>query len=387
VVVVVCDDLGWGDLGLYARSPIRTPRLDGLAADGTVFTAMYSGGPTCTPARAALLTGRAARRTGAGSVVFPGDEGGLDLQEQTLAHHLDGLGYTSHCIGKWHLGPVGTRGPRRFGFTSYLGLPYSNDMPPLRLYEDERVVEEATDVSALTELYTRRAEQILASAAGDEPVFLYLAHTMPHHPVSPGRAHVGRSAAGLYGDAVEELDDSTGRLLAACARRTRDTIVVFTSDHGPWWNGSTGGLRDRKFSTFDGGVRVPFIARWPGRSEQTPRCEEPRATVDLLPTLLAHLQAPSSVRPVDGRDLFADEPERAIPLFDGGGHLNALRAGRWKLHRRRHGWRGEAFEQLALPQLFDLSSDPAESYDVADRHPEVLQRMLRLLEEADARCR
>jgi uncharacterized sulfatase len=387
VVVVICDDLGWGDLPIYAPSPIRTPHLDSLAEKGTVFTAMYSGGPTCTPARAALLTGRAARRTGAGTVVFPGDDAGLDLHEQTLGGHLTSLGYASHCVGKWHLGPVETRGPRRFGFASYLGLPYSNDMEPLRLYEDDRVVEDPTDVSALTELYTCRAERVLAEAAGDQPVFLYLAHTMPHHPVSPGAAHLGRSAAGKYGDAVEEIDDSLGRVMAAVEQRRRDTVVVFTSDHGPWWNGCTGGLRDRKFSTYEGGVRVPFVTHWPGCSKPSSRCDQPRATVDVLPTLLAQLDAPASTRPVDGRNLFADEPEREIPLFDGGGQLNAVRAGRWKLHRRRHGWRGEVHEQLALPQLFDLTADPCESYDVADRHPQVVARLLRSLEAADARCR
>ena len=186
---------------------------------------------------------------------------------------------------------------------------------------------------------------------------------------------------------MEEIDDSLGRLLAAVDQRKRDTVVVFTSDHGPWWNGSTGGLRDRKFSTYEGGVRVPFVTRWPGRSKPSSRSDEPRATVDVLPTLLADLGAPAPTRPVDGRNLFADDPEREIPLFDGGAQLNALRAGRWKLHRRRHGWRGEAHEQLALPQLFDLTADPSESYDVADRHPQVVERLRRALEAADAHCR
>jgi arylsulfatase A-like enzyme len=380
IVVVICDDIGYGDLGCYGSTSIATPRIDEIAARGTRYMHQYSGGPTCTPSRAALLTGRHAPRTGATAVLFPGGEPGLHEAESTIADHLRAGGYVTSAIGKWHVGQMPERGPLAFGFDRYFGLPFSNDMDPLAMYRDEQVVEAQTEPSLLTSRYVKEALSVIQETRDDSPLFLYLAFNMPHYPVAPHPDWEGRSQAGPYGDVCEEIDDGVGRVWDAMSNRGRPFVFVFTSDHGPWFEGSTGGLRGRKFETWEGGVRVPLIVSGTHLRVDEPVVELPTASVDVLPTLLrAAGVVPLLSRPLDGIDLGMSASaehasERPIWFFDGN-QLNAVRAGRWKLHRRRQTWGADRHAQWSLPQLFDLDADPAETYDLARVHLDVVDRL------------
>jgi arylsulfatase A len=387
VVIIICDDLGYGDLGCYGGTVIRTPRLDALAASGARFTSMYSGGPTCTPARAALLTGRVAVRTGASQVNFPGDGLGLHHTEQTIASYLSRLGYRTAAFGKWHVGGMPGRGPLRFGFDYYFGLPYSNDTPPIKLYENETVVEEPAEISSLTRRYAEAATRFIEDVPDGEPFFVYVANAMPHYVVAPEEPFTGRSAAGPYGDVVEAIDHYAGELYDAVRRKgvADNTIFIFTSDHGPWFEGSTGGLRGRKFDTWEGGVRVPFILTWPDQVPAGTEVSTAAATIDVLPTLCAvtGLDAEPGT-PFDGQDIrpqLSGGPGDHGPIwyFDAN-QLNGVRRGRWKLHRRRHSWGDYPFADWSLPELFDLERDPLESYDLSARHPDIVAELLALME-------
>lgn len=385
VVIVICDDLGMLDLGCYGGRLIRTPHLDRFAAGGVRFDKMYSGGPTCTPARAALLTGRVAPRVGAAAPLFPDERGGLLKSERTLAGILAEEGYATACIGKWHLGDMPGNGPREHGFQSYFGMPYSNDMVPLRVFEDRDMVDADPDVSRLTGEYTRRAVRFIEERPAGEPYFLYFAHTMPHQPLCPSAAFRGRSRAGIYGDVVEEIDDSFGAVLATIAARgdVDDTVIMFTSDHGPWFEGAPAPARGRKFETWDGGVLVPCLMSWPGFARPGSVVAGAAASLDFVPTLAARMGLSLPVA-FDGADLepllsgAAGALDRPIWFFDGA-ELNAVRVGPWKCHRRRHAWSGEKFAHFCLPQLFDLIADPDEAYDLSDRHPEIVEEMLALM--------
>lgn len=381
IVLVICDDIGYGDLGCYGSTMIDTPRLNALAEQGVRFSAFYSGAPTCTPSRAALLTGRHAPRTGADSVIFPGGADGLHHAEVTLAALLQTAGYTTSAIGKWHLGQMPDRGPLRFGFDHYFGLPFSNDMEPLAVYRDEDVIEEEADVALLTSRYLARSVQEIAGASPDVPLFQYVAFTMPHYPVSPSPEWKGRSAAGDYGDVCQEIDDAVGRIHDALVTRGREFILVFTSDHGPWFEGSTAGLRGRKFETWDGGMRVPMIVTGVGVQRLEALANMPFASVDVLPTILDLAGVDADLPTVDGASLAdaVDPTGRPIWFFDGL-HINAVRRGPWKLHRRRQTWGADRHAQWSLPQLFNLELDPAESYDLASRDPGMVAELSALCE-------
>lgn len=393
VVVIICDDIGYGDLGCYGSTMIKTPRLDRIAESGVRLTAMYSGGPTCSPARAALVTGRLPQRCGVGRVLFPTEDRGLHHGEKTIASYLSQRGYATGCFGKWHLGNMPNRGPRRFGFDAYFGLPFSNDTPPIALYRDEEVIEDPADIPSLSRRYTEEAVKFIEALPPEKPFFVYVPYTMPHYPVAPEPAFEGTSEAGPYGDVCEAIDFYCGKLHDCLVRRgvADDTIFIFTSDHGPWFEGSTGGARGRKFETWDGGVRVPFICSWPARIPRGRLISAPVSTMDVLPTLCAVLGlSEDPERPFDGQDITAilagedASPHGPIWYFDGYS-LNAVREGRWKLHRKRQTWGAERFAQMSLPQLFDMERDPNESYDLSARHPEVVERLLKLMEQLEAR--
>src|SRR5581483_4364220 len=265
IVFILCDDLGYGDLGCYG-SKIRTPNVDRLAREGVRFTNFCSADPVCSPSRAALLTGRYPTRVGVPRVLFPQDTGGLNLDETTLADVLKARGYKTMCIGKWHLGRPPQFLPTSRGFDEYFGIPYSNDMNPRVLMHNTEVIEQTADLASLTARYTERAERFIAQS-NRSPFFLYMPHTFPHIPLAASPRFRGKSQEGLYGDVVEELDWSVGEVLQSLRQKglEKDTLVMFSSDNGPWYQGSPGKLRGRKNTAYEGGVREPFIARWPGQ--------------------------------------------------------------------------------------------------------------------------
>jgi arylsulfatase A-like enzyme len=385
VVLVFMDDMGYGDMSCMGSDIIRTPRMDGVAANGVLFQQMYSAAAICTPSRAALLTGRYAPRVGLPRVLHPADVAGLPAWERTLPELLREQGYHTAVYGKWHLGGRPEHNPTRHGFDEFLGLLYSNDMVPLHLYAGGEVVETDVDQATLTRRYTDAAIDFVERHSAD-PFFVYLPHTMPHIPLHVEEGFRGRSRAGTYGDTIECIDFHLGRLLDRLEQLglTEQTMVIVTSDNGPWFEGSTGGLRGRKSDTYEGGIRMPFVTQWPAAVPAGTRCDEPACLIDLLPTLvrLAGGTVPDD-RPIDGIDigpalLGLPMPERGPLYFFHHWTLNAVRLGRWKLHVDRQPRDAGREHHRGLPQLFDLDTDPAENYDLADREQGVVSRLTAL---------
>jgi arylsulfatase A len=395
VVIIYCDDLGYGDVGCYGSS-IRTPHIDRLAADGIRFTHFYSGNPVCSPSRAALLTGRYPVRAGVPRVLFPRDTTGLPDSEVTIAQMLKKKNYRTMCVGKWHLGHLPQYLPTSRGFDSYFGIPYSNDMNPRWLMEDTRVVEEQATLETLTPRYTQKAVEFIEKSKGS-PFFLYMPHTYPHIPLAASDAFRGKSPLGIYGDVVEEIDWSVGRVMDALRRTGADsnTLVVFSSDNGPWYQGSPGRLRGRKGSTWEGGQRVPFLARMPGRIPKGKVCAGIGSVMDMLPTVARLCDAPMPGNPADGIDIWpllsgarAMLERDPLLMFDDM-NLQCARWDRWKMHVARNNVLAyspaPAAGRLNLPlrqaELYDLAADPDESYDVADAHKEVIEKMQKRMDE------
>ena len=390
IVLMFMDDMGYGDLGSYGCATIKAPNMDSLARDGVKFTQMYSAAPICSPSRAALLTGRYPLRVGIPNVLFPRDTIGLTDEETTVAEILKSAGYATCAIGKWHVGCCPEHFPTRHGFDRFLGLLYSNDMNPLHLYRDEEIVEDEVDQRTLTRKYTEQAIAFMREHK-DEPFFIYLAQTMPHIPLHVESAFLGKSQAGLYGDTIECIDHYFGQILAELdvLGLADDTLVIVTSDNGPWFQGSVGGLRGRKFEVYEGGVRMPFLARLPGRIPAGSVCDEAAMFIDLLPTFARVAGAePTSKKKIDGLDIW--------PLFEGGAsaktpheafyyystvNLNAIRAGKWKLHVARGMWGRDTF---AMPELYNMEIDPQENYNLADRQPELVEKLKAMMEAFDA---
>ena len=416
VVLVYADDLGYGDVSAYGAPRIRTPHVDRLAKEGVRFTDFYVAQAVCSASRAALLTGAYPNRVGILGALFPTSTNGIAEGETTLGEVLKGRGYATAIYGKWHLGHLPPFLPTRHGFDDYLGLPYSNDMwpshpermkfPPLPLYSGDTVLTINPDQSQLTGEYARRAVAFIERHR-ERPFFVYLAHTMPHVPIFASERFRGRSRQGLYGDVVEEIDDSVGQVLATLRRLglERDTLVIFASDNGPWLSygdhaGSAGPLREGKGTAFEGGVRVPFVARWPGRITAGTVVREPAMTIDVLPTIARIVGAPLPERPIDGLDisplLFGEAGARSpheVLLFYYGSELRALRGGRFKLvlpHRSQtldgKGGTGgipAKYRQADVPlALYDLVADVGETTDVAAAHPDVVARLQAAAEKA-----
>ncbi len=401
-VLVVADDLGYGDLGCYESADIRTPSIDRMAAEGVRLTEFYTPAPTCSPARAALLTGRHPLRTGLTRVLIPKEKWGLPHAEVTLAEHLGAAGYATACIGKWHLGGRRPYRPQRHGFDSFYGVLFSNNMvwlksvqwPRFELIDGYKAIESPAQTALLTRRYTERALRFLREQR-DRPFLLYLAYTMPHVPVAAAPPFAGRSPLGPYGDAVEELDHHVGQLLRELARLglDRDTFVFFTSDNGPWLGdeavrgGSTGGLRGFKGTTWEGGLRIPFIARAPGRLPSGAVRDGTATLLDLFPTIAGAAGEPLPPnRAYDGRDILpllrGEDPGPARNLyFSNRRYVNAVRSGPWKLHvyERALGPKGRPRKPRKVdpPQLYRLDEDPAEARDVAALYPEVAARLAR----------
>jgi len=396
IVLILADDLGYGDLSCYG-SRIGTPHLDRMAREGVQFTHFYAASSVCSPSRAAVLTGRYGVRCGVPGVLRPNDVTGLAETETTIARMLKPLGYRTMCVGKWHLGRTPKYLPTAHGFDRYYGIPYSNDMDPSILMQDTDIIESPVNLPTLTRRYTEQAVSFIRSA-GDSPFFLYIPHTSPHIPLAASADFVGKSGMGLYGDVVQELDWSVGQVLSALASTGVDqnTLVVFTSDNGPWFQGSPGRLRGRKGDTFEGGMREPFIARFPGRipSGATRRgnrnartVEAMASTLDLLPTIAALTQAGLPANPVDGVDIGplltgqASDVERPPFLYFSQWHLQCARSGPWKLHMARYNTAAFTPEpkvghfnlRLVNPELYHLELDSEEAEDVAAQNPEVVE--------------
>jgi arylsulfatase A-like enzyme len=403
VVLILLDDLGYGDIGVYGAQSINTPHIDSMAENGTRYTHYYSASPVCTTARAALLTGRYPPRAGLAQVVFPegswisdgqklaGLNTRIPAEEIMIPEVLKAVGYRTGMVGKWHMGDLSPSLPNEFGFDFYYGARYSNDMTPFMLYRNEVIEEPAElDQTRLNELYTEEVVGFIEQQDSDTPFFLYYAHNFPHIPLYSSDGQAGKSDAGLYGDVVEDIDRSVGKLLAALERKglSNDTLIIFTSDNGPWYQGNPGYSRGRKNQTWEGGQRVPFIVQWPGRVAAGAEDASLISGVDLMPTLLRLLALPlPDDRVVDGIDistaLLAISPlaERELFYFPQGGNVpDAVRDERFKYHRRR-GVRGSGFtESIDVlvqkgPWLFDLAVDEQESYDVSTRYPDELVRL------------
>jgi arylsulfatase len=389
IVFILCDDLGYGDLGCYGGG-IRTPNIDSLARDGMRFTHFYSANPVCSPSRAALMTGRYPTRVGVPRVFFPNDTEGLSLSETTVAQVLKSKDYKTMCVGKWHLGHLPKYLPTSRGFDEYFGIPYSNDMSPRPLLHNTETVEKAATLETLTARYTEQAVDFIKRSA-NSPFFLYMPHTYPHIPLAASPRFRGKSAEGLYGDVVEEVDWSVGEVLGALKKNgvENNTLVMFSSDNGPWFQGSPGRLRGRKGWTYEGGMREPFLARFPGRIPKDRVCSGVASTIDFRPTVAKLTGATLPKAPLDGIDIWPmlsgqkPELEREAFLYFDYWNLQCARLGRYKLHMSRYNsfayspppTDGRINLPLDPPELYDLLTDPDESYDIAAEHPDVVQQI------------
>lgn len=396
VIIILADDLGFGDIGCNGSTHIRTPNIDRLAAEGARLTDFYASANVCTSSRAGLLTGRYAIRSGlAHEVIQPADTTGLPVDAWTIPRALK-PDYATALIGKWHLGHVAPHWPpTNYGFDRFYGLAYSHDMRPLQLFEADGPEVTAHDGRVdLPKLTQRFFEQTMAfaEASRDRPFFVLLALTAPHLPLRPNPDDLTGSAAGDYGEVVEEVDRNIGRLLdrLKALGLDDDTLVVFTSDNGPWFEGSSGPYRDRKGgSAWEGGFRVPFVARLPGRIPAGTVSNGLASNLDLMPTVLALAGvSPPEGAQLDGGDLLpmlrgeGGSPHEEILLFNNN-HVAGLRTDRWKLVARSY-YRTLDIPLDGLPLLFDMQADPGETYSVARLHPDVLADMRERLARARA---
>ena len=401
VILMICDDLGYGDLGCYG-SHLPTPHLDAMAAEGLRCTRFNAAHPICSASRAGLLTGRYGTRSHTTGAFGPHSLYGTSLDETLLSNLFHDAGYKTKAIGKWHLGDKPEYLPTNRGFDSFYGVPYSVDMKPLPLIRDTTILEQDTDRKELTPRYTKEATHYIEQQ-GNEPFFLYMAFSYPHDPARASERFAGKTRFGNVGDAIAEIDWSVSEVMKAVHRKgfADDTLIIFTSDHGPWYQGCPGALRGRKASTFEGGFRVPFLAKWPGVIPGGTLIDEWCSNLDVLPTLCTVCGLKLPPKPLDGSDRAevllegkrASEQKPILyfsPMGDRGIDIHCIRRQDWKL-RVAQGIAGEIYINdrstasrksawLARPELYNVVLDPGESYDVADLHPDIVQQLMHDLE-------
>ncbi len=430
IVLIFMDDLGYGDLSCYGASQYKTPNLDRMAAQGIRFTSFLSAQAVCSASRAGILTGCYPNRVGISGALMPDAKIGLNPSEETIAEVLKKRNYKTCAIGKWHLGYQREFLPLQQGFDEYLGLPYSNDMWPVNfdgkpaaedtnkarypilpmINDNEKIREIKTldDQAELTTLYTEKAVRFI-NENKENSFFIYLAHSMTHIPLAVSDKFKGKSEQGMFGDVMMEIDWSVGEIMKALEKNDLDenTLVIFTSDNGPWLNfgnhaGSTGGLREGKGNSFEGGQREPCLMWWPGHIASGTICNKLASTIDILPTLAAITNSPLPKEKIDGVNILpllnGDEnanPRETFLYYYRKNSLEAIRKGSWKLvfaHPGRtyigfkpgvDGFPGDTNENFQFEEgLYDLRRDPGERYDVKLYYPEVVAELKKLADEA-----
>ncbi len=430
VIIVFIDDEGYGDVGCYGATGFETPNIDKMASQGMRFTNFYSPQPVCSASRAGLITGCYPNRIGISGALFPHHKVGINSKEYTIGEMFQDQGYSTACFGKWHLGWQKEFLPLQHGFDEYTGIPYSNDMwphsnvtgerlaegkgrrnyPELPLIEGNETIETITsldDQDKLTTLYTEKAVDFINRNA-DKPFFLYVPHTMAHIPLGVSDKFRGKSEQGLYGDVMMEIDWSVGEIINAVEENglTDNTIIMFTTDNGPWLNfgnhaGSAGGLREGKTTSWEGGQRVPFIVKWPGKIPEGTICNKLACAIDLLPTLASITGGELSDNKIDGIDIrslfkgnFKSSPRETILYYSGRNNLNAVRKGNWKLvfphtfdsYDTKPGNDGHGGKRIKTtvekPELYNMMRDPGEQYNVIEYNPEKVDELMEVAEKA-----
>jgi len=413
IIIVFIDDMGWADVGFNGGTHVTTPRLDQMAREGMVLRDFYVAQPVCSASRSALLTGCYPNRIGISGALNPHAKHGIHEDEVTIAELCKEQGYATAIFGKWHLGHLEPFLPTRNGFDTFVGIPYSNDMwpmhpeakkgtyPPLPYYVDEEIVRTQPDQSQFTKDFTNLTIDFIKEHK-DEPFFVYLPHPMVHVPLHVSQEWDGATGKGIYADVVAEIDDGVGRILDTVSELglADSTLVIFTSDNGPWLSygdhaGQTGIYREGKGTTFEGGVRVPFVAWWPKTIPAGVESTQPVMTIDLLPTLAEWLKI-SPPKNIDGKSAVAilegkegaTSPQEAYFFYYRKNDLEAIRYGKWKLHFP-HGYRSMVENPVGsggIPgkydysvktglELYNLELDPSETTNVASQHPAVLQKI------------
>ncbi len=428
-VLIFIDDMGYGDVACYGATGYQTPNLDRLAGEGMRFTNFYSAQPVCSASRAGLLTGCYPNRIGISGALFPHHKIGINPDETTIAEMLKEKGYATAIFGKWHLGHHKEFLPLQHGFDEYVGLPYSNDMwpikldgtrsepgkgrggyPDLPLIEGNETIEEITTLAGqdkLTTLYTEKAVDFINRNAKN-PFFLYVPHTMGHVPLGVSDKFRGKTEKGMYGDVMEEIDWSAGQIMDALKANNIDdnTVFIFTTDNGPWLNfgnhaGSAGGLREGKTTSWEGGQRVPFIIKWPGKTPEGTICNKLACAIDILPSFAEIAGASLPANKIDGINItglwegnIEDDPRNNILFYHGKNNLNAVRKGNWKLVLP-HSWSSyntspgndgkggrRIRKNVESPELYNMMRDPGEQYNVIDTYPEIAEEIMELVKLA-----
>ncbi|RNL83260.1 arylsulfatase [Sinomicrobium pectinilyticum] len=417
VIIIFTDDQGYEDVGCFGSPDIKTPNLDQMAKEGIRLTSFYAAQPVCSASRAALLTGCYPNRIGIHNALMPDSETGLNPRETTMAEMLKARGYTTALYGKWHLGDDPDFMPNNQGFDDFFGIPFSNDMwphhpqqgtvfdfDPLPLYQNKKIIDTLNDQSMLTTQITEKAVDFIEKNR-ENPFFLYVAHPQPHVPLFVSDKFRGKSERGLYGDVIMEIDWSVGEILRALEEQQLDknTLVIFTSDNGPWLSygdhaGSAYPFREGKGTSWEGGQREPFIARFPGRLPENKTIGTPVMAIDLFPTIASLTNSPLPKHPIDGKDIWnimtgkTDEnPHEAYYFYYKVNELHGVRYKNWKLYfphnyrtmegqePGRGGQPGE-YRYVDLPEmeLYDLATDSAETRNIAAKHPEIVNKIVAL---------